>query len=71
MNNEINDEKPKKKTPILFEKKADCCGCTACLNTCPKGAIRMQEDEEGFLYPMIDEEKCINCNLCMKSCPLK
>ena len=49
--------------------KADCCGCTSCAQKCPKGAIRMQADEEGFLYPTIDKNKCINCGLCSKFCP--
>ena len=52
----------------LFENKIDCCGCWACVNICPRKAIVMLEDEEGFFYPKIDEEKCINCDLCKKVC---
>lgn len=48
--------------------KADCCGCTACVNACPVTAIRMKEDEDGFLYPIIDESICINCGLCRRVC---
>ena len=33
-----------------------CCGCGACMVLCPKNAIVMQRDEEGFLYPQIDED---------------
>ena len=29
----------------------------------------MREDEEGFLYPMVDSSLCIDCNLCKKICP--
>lgn len=47
-----------------------CTGCSACYNVCPKKAITMKENEEGFLYPSIDEEKCILCGLCEKSCPI-
>ena len=50
--------------------KKDCTGCGACCNICPKNAITMQVDEEGFKYPKIDKEKCINCNLCEKNCPI-
>lgn len=50
--------------------KEKCCGCTACMNICPKKAITMKEDEEGFLYPSIDKNKCIKCNLCEKICPI-
>jgi len=53
---------------ILFENKKDCCACGACLNICPKSAISMQEDEYGFVYPVIDHEKCVRCGLCKKVC---
>ena len=33
----------------------DCCGCGACANICPKNCIKMIPDDEGFLYPEIDE----------------
>lgn len=52
----------------LFSDKKDCCGCGACMNICPKHAISMQEDEYGFLYPKIENEKCIGCQLCKKTC---
>lgn len=52
----------------LVKDKAQCCGCTACKSICPKQAIEMVEDEHGFLYPKINQEKCINCGLCKKAC---
>ncbi len=55
---------------INITDKADCCGCTACMNICPKKAIEMEEDEEGFLYPHINKEKCVDCGLCKKTCPI-
>lgn len=57
--------------PVLYEKKEDCCGCTACYAICPKSAIAMIEDEEGFLYPSIDAKSCIRCQQCIKVCPIK
>ncbi|MCD8377929.1 MAG: polysaccharide pyruvyl transferase family protein [Candidatus Gastranaerophilales bacterium] len=48
----------------------ECSGCGACANICPKKAITMTENEEGFLYPVIDKEKCINCGLCISHCGL-
>ena len=47
-----------------------CTGCSACYNVCPKHAIKMVRDEEGFLIPNIDNELCINCGLCKKKCPV-
>jgi coenzyme F420-reducing hydrogenase beta subunit len=55
---------------IEIRKKEDCCGCHACVQKCPKQCITMQEDEEGFLYPKVNEELCINCGLCEKVCPV-
>lgn len=55
----------------LFKYKEDCCGCTACKNICPKNAITMKRDEEGFSYPSIDSNLCIECNLCKKICNFK
>ena len=48
--------------------KKECCGCTACLHVCPMKCITMQEDQEGFFYPVIDEKKCIHCHKCEKVC---
>lgn len=49
--------------------KEGCCGCTACYATCPSNAISMQPDkEEGFLYPVVDDSKCIDCGKCLKVC---
>lgn len=50
--------------------KQHCCGCEACRSICPKGAIAMAEDEEGFLYPSVDHELCIDCGICVKHCPV-
>lgn len=52
----------------IFNNKSSCCGCTACESICPKLAITMQPDENGFIYPHIDYTKCVQCNLCQKVC---
>lgn len=57
--------------PILYNRKEECCGCTACYAICSKKAIDMVEDGEGFEYPKIDERKCIRCFQCVKVCPMK
>ena len=48
--------------------KDECCGCTACMSCCPTKAIEMQPDYEGFLYPVVDNSKCIDCGKCVKVC---
>lgn len=46
-----------------------CYGCRACEQVCPKNAISMTPNSEGFLYPVVDAMKCIDCSLCYKTCP--
>ncbi len=55
----------------VYEDKSKCSGCNTCLNVCPTKAIKMVEDEYGFLYPHISEEICIDCNKCKKYCPMR
>ena len=59
------------KNHICIADKADCCGCTACYAICPHDAITMQAGAEGFQYPAVDEKKCVNCGLCIKTCPIR
>lgn len=49
-------------------KRDQCTGCFACVNICPKHCITMAEDEYGFIYPQIDEERCIHCDACKRVC---
>lgn len=54
----------------LSKIKKKCYACGACINICHSKAINMHEDEYGFSYPKIDLEKCIECGLCEKVCPI-
>ena len=54
---------------IEITNKARCCGCCACVDVCPHKAISLKTDIEGFWYPEVDKDKCIDCGLCEKACP--
>lgn len=54
---------------INISDKSLCCGCNACIDVCPKDAIKLEVDIEGFWYPHVDLSKCIDCGLCEKICP--
>lgn len=54
---------------IKITDKSQCCGCSACVQKCPKQCITMNVDNEGFSYPKVDLDCCIDCNLCEKVCP--
>ena len=55
---------------ISIKSKYDCCGCEACAQRCAHNAISMKRDKEGFLYPIIDPNKCTKCDICEKVCPV-
>lgn len=49
-------------------KKKFCTGCRACELICPSNCISMTADAEGFLYPEIDEKRCVRCGKCQEVC---
>lgn len=53
---------------INIINKEQCCGCSACVQKCPKQCIKLVEDNEGFLYPSVDHSSCTNCGLCETAC---
>ncbi len=55
---------------IEIKEKSTCCGCSGCANACSKKCIEMTADEEGFSYPKVNKNECINCGLCEKVCPI-
>lgn len=54
---------------IEVSDKSLCCGCSACVQACPKQCICFDEDEQGFRYPLVNKNHCIDCGLCEKVCP--
>ena len=47
-----------------------CVGCGVCGLVCPKGAVALREDREGFLRPVVDVCRCVSCGACVRSCPV-
>lgn len=56
---------------IKIDNKIDCCGCNACADVCGKHAISFVTDDEGFWYPQVDRDRCVDCGLCNKVCPIQ
>lgn len=54
---------------VLLEA-TECCGCLNCYNKCGSHAIKLEKNEFGFIYPFIDTERCVDCGLCTKVCPI-
>ena len=54
---------------IFNVAKDQCTGCAACFNKCPKNAIKMEYNDEGFLFPTV-LSNCIDCGLCQQACPV-
>ncbi|MBO4651038.1 MAG: Coenzyme F420 hydrogenase/dehydrogenase, beta subunit C-terminal domain [Clostridiales bacterium] len=51
-------------------EKRECTGCSVCVSSCPKKAIKIDLDECGFYRPKIEDNLCVNCNVCNRVCPV-
>jgi coenzyme F420-reducing hydrogenase beta subunit len=58
------------KPAITMIDNNDCIGCYGCFNVCTQKAIDMYLNNEGFLAPSVNYEKCINCGICQEYCPI-
>ena len=56
---------------IKITDMSKCSACHACAMACPKGCISMVADSNGFLYPSVDTDLCIDCGMCNKACYLE
>ena len=57
-------------TYLNEKQKSQCCGCAMCSFACPTKAIQMNCDFEGFAFPEVNTELCVNCNKCKAVCPI-
>ncbi len=48
-----------------------CTGCMACIDVCPAKCIYSEKEDDGFIYPVIDEIKCVMCGKCYSVCPME
>lgn len=56
---------------MQLAKHEECTGCSACSNICPMQCLKMEADENGFLYPVLtDKSACIDCLRCESVCPI-
>lgn len=55
---------------VLSDNPQRCTGCGGCAQVCQKNAVTFIR-ENGFLYPIIDDELCVSCDLCRKNCPIE
>ncbi len=47
-----------------------CTCCGSCYSICPKECISMKPSKEGFIFPEINVDICIECGLCQNNCPI-
>ncbi len=52
----------------IEEIKNVCTACGACASVCPQQCITLPMDAEGFYYPRIAHEKCVQCAKCEQVC---
>lgn len=57
-----------KNKSIQLLPKTSCTGCKMCYSVCPQNSITFTEDGEGFFYPLVNEDSCIDCGLCSQKC---
>lgn len=52
----------------IYDQTYKCYGCGKCASVCPTDAITMMPNNEGFLYPHINQALCVDCGQCSQEC---
>lgn len=47
-----------------------CTACNSCVVSCHKKALTLRQNQEGFFYPVINEDLCNECKACISVCPV-
>ena len=55
---------------ITILEQNRCLSCRSCEQSCSFSAVSFIENKEGFLYPVVNFQKCINCGKCVMHCPV-
>ncbi len=63
------DDVPEKKH--IFEINSLCTGCGACKESCPKGAVEIKKNDNGFYTASVVEGICVSCGICKSVCPMQ
>ena len=53
---------------LTLAAKRACTSCQMCAAICPKNAICIELDNEGFYRPKVDAKLCVDCGICTKVC---
>lgn len=48
--------------------RRNCTSCSMCAAVCPKNAISITLDADGFYRPYVDSHLCVDCGICTKVC---
>lgn len=59
-----------KQTVEVVIESSLCCGCLCCRAACPFNAIKSTCDKYGYVVPIVDGDKCRECGICLKCCPM-
>lgn len=46
----------------------NCYGCGVCVIACPKSALKLHLNNDGFYAPVLSDKLCVNCGICVKVC---